>query len=467
MAGVVNIGVGNQDDAFYRYKMPKLITKVEGRGNGIRTNLVNMTDVAKALARPASYTTKFFGCELGAQSKHDEKTGVSIVNGAHETAKLTNLLEGFIKRFVQCYACGNPETVVNIDKAQNIQLLCKACGAVSPVDMRHKLTTYILKNPPESKGGKDKASKQLRKAEKERIKAGEAIDAEEKAKKKLGKSKSKKEKKTGDDDEVESPTGPGPRVPDVEDGDDEVEWATDTSASAVKQRMQEQLTEVTSNMVTAGNGVIDEEPTTINAKKAANGSGTPKTPKKEKKKEKSPEPEPEEEEEEAVDEVAALSLHDKLVSDLKSYMEDHDVAATTKYLAGEADSAEEQAIALFEALFGDSAKTLSKSVSKKLPFLAAFAKGGKDAQRALLAAIEVFTGVTFPAAKKDVALVLKKLYDSDAVEEEVILEWYDAGAGCNADVGVPKAVGVVVREQAKPFVDWLREAEEESDEDEE
>lgn len=56
-------------------------------------------------------------------------------------------------------------------------------------------------------------------------------------------------------------------------------------------------------MVTAGNGAIEEEPSTINAKKAANGSGTPKTPKKEKKKEKSPEPEPEEEneEEEAVD----------------------------------------------------------------------------------------------------------------------------------------------------------------------
>lgn len=44
---------------------------------------------------------------------------------------------------------------------------------------------------------------------------------------------------------MESPTGPAPRVADVEDEDDEVEWATDTSASAVKQRMQEQLTDVT------------------------------------------------------------------------------------------------------------------------------------------------------------------------------------------------------------------------------
>lgn len=61
-------------------------------------------------------------------------------------------------------------------------------------------------------------------------------------------------------------------------------------------------------MVTAGNGVIDEEPTTINGKKAANGSGTPKTPKKDKKKEKSPEPEPEEEEEEAADGMDAYDV---------------------------------------------------------------------------------------------------------------------------------------------------------------
>jgi translation initiation factor 5 len=125
------------------------------------------------------------------------------------------------------------------------------------------------------------------------------------------------------------------------------------------------------------------------------------------------------------------------------------------------------AIALFEALFGESPKTLSKAVSKKLSFLKAFVKEGKEAQTALLAGIEVFAGVTFPAARKDVALVLKKLYDSDVVEEEKILEWFDAGAECNSDLGVPKEGGDAVRQQAKPFVEWLRSAEEESDEDDE
>ena len=96
---------------------------------------------------------KYFGCELGAQTNYNKESGTSIVNGAHDNGKLLELLEGFIKRYVQCYSCGNPETQVKI-KRDNIYLKCKACGAVSDVDMRHKLNTFIVKNPPEEKMSK-------------------------------------------------------------------------------------------------------------------------------------------------------------------------------------------------------------------------------------------------------------------------------------------------------------------------
>lgn len=60
-------------DIFYRYKMPRLQAKVEGKGNGIKTVLVNMAEVARAIGRPATYPTKYFGCELGAQTQFDHK----------------------------------------------------------------------------------------------------------------------------------------------------------------------------------------------------------------------------------------------------------------------------------------------------------------------------------------------------------------------------------------------------------
>ena len=97
---------------------------------------------------------KFYGCELGAQTNFDKKTGTSIVNGAHDTKFLVELLEKFIKKYVQCYHCFNPETVIKI-KREAIKLKCKACGSDSSVDMGHRLNTFILKNPPEEKISKE------------------------------------------------------------------------------------------------------------------------------------------------------------------------------------------------------------------------------------------------------------------------------------------------------------------------
>ena len=145
-----------------------MLTKVEGRGNGIKTVIPNMSDVAKALSRPPQCkskrgmawvqtnstpidTTKFFGCELGAQTILDEKTDRWIVNGEHSATRLRELLDVFIEKFVLCASCKNPETDLVITKTEFIIRDCKACGQQTKVDMRHKLTTFILKNPPTKK----------------------------------------------------------------------------------------------------------------------------------------------------------------------------------------------------------------------------------------------------------------------------------------------------------------------------
>lgn len=82
----------------FRYKMPRLVAKVEGKGNGVKTVIPNMVDIARALGRPPTYPTKYFGCELGAQTQFDFKNERYIVNGAHDAAKLQDMLDGFIKK---------------------------------------------------------------------------------------------------------------------------------------------------------------------------------------------------------------------------------------------------------------------------------------------------------------------------------------------------------------------------------
>uniref|UniRef100_A0A5B7CAN6 Putative eukaryotic translation initiation factor 5-like n=1 Tax=Davidia involucrata TaxID=16924 RepID=A0A5B7CAN6_DAVIN len=441
-----NIGASNSDDAFYRYKMPKMITKIEGRGNGIKTNVVNMVDIAKALARPASYTTKYFGYELGAQSKFDEKTGVSLVNGAHDTAKLAGLLENFIKKYIQCYGCGNPETEILITKNQMIQLQCAACGFVSDVDMRDKLTSFILKNPPElKKGSKDKKS--VRRAEKERIKEGEAADEQKKPKKEVKKGTAKdgptkvcstKKKSGGSDEDRTSPARSQVDEKVEADDDDDVQWQTDTSLEAARQRIEEQLNSVTADMVILS--MNEPEKKTKAANRASDSPKSAFLP---------PEENPK---------IAnRCSTHERLVEEMKANLKKGVAANQFQSILGSiSGSAQEIMTALFEALFDGVEKGFLKEVAKKKGYLAAAAAQDEGSQLLLLRAIEAFFVKSSAVALKEVALVLKALYDADLLEEEYIVQWYQEGlARGNKDSMIWK--------NAKPFIEWLQSAESESE----
>ncbi|KAH7857424.1 hypothetical protein Vadar_012539 [Vaccinium darrowii] len=442
-----NIGASNSDDAFYRYKMPKMITKIEGRGNGIKTNIVNMVDIAKALARPPSYTTKYFGNELGAQSKFDEKTGVALVNGGHDTAKLAGLLENFIKKYVQCYGCGNPETEVLITKTQMVQLKCAACGFVSDVDMRDKLTTFILKNPPEPKKG-SKEKKAMRRAEKERLKEGEAADEEMKKLKKEVKKKgpstskdapakaSSNKKKGGGSDEEHTPPTLN-HVDDKEeaddDDDDDVQWQTDTSAEAARLRIQEQLSAATAEMVMLS--TIEANGKSQSPKTASPPRGV--SPKVEN----------------------GNSSHEKLVEEVKAKIQKGVTANQLQSILGSlSGSPQDVMTALFEALFDGVEKGFAKEVAKKKGYLAAAVSGVEGSQLLLLRAIEAFVLKPSLPALKEVAVFLKALYDADVVEEEYIMQWYQEGlASGNKDSQMWKNV--------RPFIEWLQSAESETEEE--
>jgi len=205
-------------DAFYRYKMPRLQAKVEGKGNGVKTVIPNMVEVARALGRPPTYPTKYFGCELGAQTQFDFKNDRYIVNGSHDAAKLQDMLDGFIKKFVLCENCDNPETDIKAYIKKGILTAsCRACGHSYQLDMRHKLTTYMLKNPPGTKLNDTGTSLTERKEKKSKRKEAEEADN--------GGSNGNHEANAGSNED--------------ENADDDDNWTTDVSEEAVKKRMKD------------------------------------------------------------------------------------------------------------------------------------------------------------------------------------------------------------------------------------
>ena len=206
-------------DAFYRYKMPRLMAKVEGKGNGVKTVIPNMTDIARALGRPPTYCTKFFGCELGAQTQFDFKNDRYIVNGAHDPAKLQDMLDVFIRKFVLCEKCDNPETDLKVfAKKGIITASCRACGHSFTLDMRHKLTIFMIKNPPE-----------------------QSLNDQGKS---LTQRKEKRSKRTDKDNET-TKNGDDEFAGDDNEEED-VEWYTDVSEKAVEERMKDLSTGVKS-----------------------------------------------------------------------------------------------------------------------------------------------------------------------------------------------------------------------------
>ena len=237
-------------DNFYRYKMEKIQSKIEGKGNGIKTVIVNLTSIANSLARPGAYVIKYFGFELGAQTNTNPADDRWIINGAHEASKLQDYLDGFINKFVLCKECKNPETEV-IFKDGNIVLDCKACGKRSMVDPRLKLSGFILKTQPK-KGKKDKAEKKA--ARKAKADKGEAKDNEN--------ASGSDNNGAGDvaldapsDDELVRQAEELQQSTEVKDDD----WAVDMSPEAVKARQQQLPDDLKQKLVLGGGGGDEDD----------------------------------------------------------------------------------------------------------------------------------------------------------------------------------------------------------------
>ncbi|XP_022094015.1 eukaryotic translation initiation factor 5-like [Acanthaster planci] len=365
----------NVTDQFYRYKMPRLVAKVEGKGNGIKTVISNMVEVSKCLSRPPTYPTKFFGCELGAQTQFDFKNERYIVNGSHDVAKLQDLLDVFIKKFVLCPECENPETNLIVRKG-TIGQHCVACGHQGMIDMRHRLTTFIVKNPPEHDPTSIGSSKTERKSRKK---------------------ETSNTSQNGDD-------GIDPLA--LKDDDDD--WSVDTSEDAVAERMQ--------SLTSGAKGI------TLN-------DDLGKSPKE---------------------------RLDMLYNFVKNKKDQGKLAGADKEILVEADRLdikEKGPLVLAELLLD--ADMMKQLTTYRLHFLR-FTNDSHKAQKYLLGAFEQLCKEYQDKLMPKVPSLLKKMYDLDLLEEEVLLSW----AKKPSKKYVSKEIMKQIQDKAAPFIKWLEEAEE-------
>lgn len=127
--------------------------RVEGKGINVRTVLPNLKDVAQSLRLAPVYILKFMGYELGSNVILREKSNdeSAQINGALNRNDILNTLDKFIDKFIICDGCKYPEMYLVSDPKKGVVGYCNSCNHVTAIDPKHKLTTYIKKNPPENR----------------------------------------------------------------------------------------------------------------------------------------------------------------------------------------------------------------------------------------------------------------------------------------------------------------------------
>jgi len=403
MPTVVNIaGTSPVDDPSYRYKMPLVYGKVEGRGNGIKTVIPNVAEVSRSLHRDAGEVTKFFGCELGAQTKNDEKNDRYVVNGSHSDGALQGMIHKYIEAFVLCPECGLPETHYKI-KEGCIFHRCAACGAKEMVDMEHKLCTYIL--------AQHKKERKMKKEQAKKDKAKPTEPKEPKDKKKGSddekKVKKKKKPKEGDDAKKSSKKSSKKKKKDKDDKptgfNDEKKLADDVDELSITSENEVNDADAIVLAISGVQTFLNDNPNATAAQ------------------------------------VAEVVVNQQMSSALKSHDKVHILLRAI----------------ITPTFYKD------KQIQKYASFVEKVTLGNPIMERHLISAIE-FICIEKP---KNFPVMLKQLYDEEVLEEEVILTWaFDGRSGYTCEA-VDEEKRAALRGEAEPFITWLQDEDDSSGED--
>ena len=101
----------------------------------------------------------------------------------------------------------------------------------------------------------------------------------------------------------------------------------------------------------------------------------------------------------------------------------------------------------------------NKEMKKYAPVIRAITNGSNIMERHLIAALEALCADT--ENSKALAVMIKELYEYDALEEGAILEWAAEGRSEYTLDVVDEETRAALRAEAEPVVAWLQESDDE------
>jgi translation initiation factor 5 len=424
-----------QDDLGSRYKTRQLQVQQVGSTKMIRTYLLNVNDVAKDCQIPADYIGYFLGYEQSCVTKVDKKLPPReqiYLSGAHETDELSRLFGRFVNEVVACGTCKAPEAVLEVEKKKKrVMSSCRGCGARKQKKFKNdKFLRYVLNHPPVADGwsGNKAGGKQDRGAKRDNGKKG----------------KDKGPKKGGNNDEQNAANGKEEKKDDEKSAPEETaedEGLVNEELAQIADAVAEKLA------VGAASEVLgkEEKPTTNDWATDTSEEAIAKR-------------------QESFTPQTALD-NKKFLQSVRDAVKTSDIALTTKNL--KAIQAERQ---LDDARFTEK---IVEAVCETSPacdivkvfdddmlmVFAEFAPEGHDQeQAAILDGVEAWLAATKQESSPLSVAVLKHLYDEDAVEEDALMAWWTRPSASKS---------LLVRAAVQPFITWLEEAEEESEDSDE
>jgi translation initiation factor 5 len=141
------VNINGKDDPFYRYVVKKIKTKQETG----KTIILNNDIISKQTGRPDDWIITYLGQSLGVSSNIEKKNqNKCSLTGKHDEKILQEKYFDFVKKYVLCGKCGNPETVpiiVGKKKNQSIELSCRSCGENTELNGDDKFVKFMILHP--------------------------------------------------------------------------------------------------------------------------------------------------------------------------------------------------------------------------------------------------------------------------------------------------------------------------------